>query len=318
MDRTAFPFGILEADVPILLSMSDAELGHNCRLNSYVNRLCHDDYFWQLRLEKYYPEYLGVQMPRLSYRDLYHQIATTAAYVLVVSSPNNEITVFNDIRAAYEAYRNGIRLELPPIENASEIPATTSIPSPYSFSIYRVNLNRPVQLGSQDNLLLRLGPTGYQVVPSLDRFKVLTPGLFLIYETGRVEYDEEDYDEELGEWIPDSFVIGSLDDSGIQQMFNLAQDTEVDNIQLMSSSTQQKVSVHMYNDYLVTWELPFLIAPINGRYMIAEIPHGVPAAIRINKVHGFTLNIHEPNRMVGWDPTLLNWQPLSNIVNYLA
>lgn len=96
-----FPFGISEVDVPILLQLSDDDLADACQSNAYLAALCSDDYFWNLRVNEYYPQAANLRTGYPSWRDLY--IALSQSGYIVYTG---ELAVYNSGQGVQQAIVN--------------------------------------------------------------------------------------------------------------------------------------------------------------------------------------------------------------------
>lgn len=180
---SSFPFGIREVDVTVLLQASDQELGRLCQSSTYLNQLCQDDHFWKLRLEQRAPQLLPLRRYFSSYYELY-QSSGYLAYGLQFGNVDADLTLYNDIHAAYQRLlelitaSTGIQ-ELPPIERADELLnvfATERSP----IRIYLMGLGEIYPSESRHTLIDLSAP---QIILSsnLDSLPVFTPKVFVTY-----------------------------------------------------------------------------------------------------------------------------------------
>jgi hypothetical protein len=61
----------LAIDMPLMLNMPYDTLRNFCRVNSKALKICNDDSFWKLKMEKDYPSQLENKLPFVSYKNMY-------------------------------------------------------------------------------------------------------------------------------------------------------------------------------------------------------------------------------------------------------
>lgn len=184
---SVFPTGNQLADTNVLLQLNDQDLSQTCRSNAYLNSLCSNDFFWKLKLEKYYPEALPMRRSFPSYQKVY-QLVRNKVYVVFDTTSR----VYNDIRQAYNFITSDLSLdfdipeeELPSIEQAQELGNVAhkygSINHVYIYSL--PEREDPTGADPKEILLKLPGYHGTQTIisPHLADMPTLQPDLFLIY-----------------------------------------------------------------------------------------------------------------------------------------
>lgn len=68
--------GIPEIDFNILLSLSDEDLMELCYIDTYINTLCNDNYFWFLKIKQIYPTLPLPEEYKNNLKQLYYDINT--------------------------------------------------------------------------------------------------------------------------------------------------------------------------------------------------------------------------------------------------
>lgn len=150
-----FPFGVAEADIPILLQLNDEDLISTCRSSAYLTGLCSDDYFWNLRVNEYYPRAIGLRDRYSSWRDFYTTLARSG-YVLY----SGDLSIYNSVQGIQGVQQAEDRLRI----------------------LYGPGFRSPtmeIYLASMGDEFYRKDP--HHLIEDLEDLPTLTPRTFVLY-----------------------------------------------------------------------------------------------------------------------------------------
>ena len=72
VSQGAFPNGIKDVDIQILLNLLDYELNNACQTNVYVRQLCNEDRLWILKIDQRFPQAKVYKPENMSWREFYN------------------------------------------------------------------------------------------------------------------------------------------------------------------------------------------------------------------------------------------------------
>lgn len=266
--NSRFPFGIPEADIPVLLQLSDQELGRTCSSSPYLNRLCKDDYFWRLRLQHRYPYLLHLSSKFPNYYEFY-QYARNQAYDVQygVDTPK----LYNDIRAAYQEIARWLSLvgmtQIPPIERADELGVFLGN-SRFPLKIYMLQLGE-ISWGDPQHLLIDLSASPIVVAPELDKMLTFEPNILVTYTLDN----------------PSMIGMAQLSNQSMEDLSQLSREQRLaeDMFTLQRTDNQYTLEfMYVASDTFVAMNviIPIVIAKVNGRFMVTLIPQQYHSQIR--------------------------------------
>jgi len=163
---SGFPTYQAELDFQILLQLTDEELQNMCQTNSYLNTICRDDYFWQLRSEKYLWQFLHLRELFSSWFEFYHEIFYNSLYLVFYAEDSY---LYTSIQAAYSELASNV--PIPKLEDADQLVNVDFVPE-VPFEIYFLINNHPVHVKDSRYLLLSLSDEIF-VKPNLFLYPLL-------------------------------------------------------------------------------------------------------------------------------------------------
>ena len=72
VSQGAFPTGVKDVDIQILLTLPDNDLARACQTNVYVQQLCSEDRLWILKIEQRFPQIKVYKPDNISWREFYN------------------------------------------------------------------------------------------------------------------------------------------------------------------------------------------------------------------------------------------------------
>lgn len=347
---TSFPSGVPDADTQILLNLDDNVLMNVCRSNTYLNNLC-NDYFWYKRLIiRGYSDfiYLKDQGQFPTYRELYIKLVIGDTYMVIF---DDNPYFHSNINDAYQtfitwlSFLSGVDIiNFPPIERASEIGNLVSNSHARSIEIYKLIDNIEIHMGDNRFLLLgvnnipgynigqQIGNIKFTIVPNLSQLPILNKTNTYIFYIRDVTND-----------IFDTNTIISIDkiestEKNNQTLSRLARygsyrqllgnkflvATVDDNYQeFIMKRKPRRLFHYVRNSFFINDELPVLVIDwIQNNFSIAPLLPGTYSNLQYHRSYDISgvLRpiatsglIHLPQIPIY---LLLQWEPISNIVNY--